>query len=127
VAHPHHPLRSGSPPRPSSGSCSGSGWTPCLGPTLAAIQLLSFNEGTAERGALLSGVYAIGLGIPFIVAACSTAAPSGRSPGSAGHQVWVTAAGGLMLVAVGVLLVTGFWNDMVQWLQVVILSTETPV
>ena len=43
------------------------------------------------------------------------------------HQVWVTRAGGLMLVAVGVLLVTGFWNDMVQWLQVFILSTETPV
>src|SRR6478735_5036851 len=103
------------------------GWLPCLGPTLAAIQLLSFNEGTAERGALLSGVYAIGLGIPFIVAALLYRRALGAFAWVRRHQVWVTRAGGLMLVAVGVLLVTGFWNDMVQWLQVVILSTETPV
>ena len=44
------------------------------------------------------------------------------------HQLWVMRAGGLMLVTVGVLLVTGYWTELVQWLQVhLILGTETPV
>ena len=44
------------------------------------------------------------------------------------HQIWVMRFGGLMLIAVGVLLVTGWWGDMVVWLQVhLILGTETPV
>ena len=120
--------RSGSRPHPSSGSSSGSAGLPVSGPTLAAIQLLAFNEATAERGALLSGVYALGLGIPFIVAALLYRRALGAFAWVRRHQVWVMRAGGLMLVAVGVLLVTGFWNDMVQWLQVhLILGTETPV
>jgi cytochrome c-type biogenesis protein len=113
---------------PVIGFLFGLGWTPCLGPTLAAIQLLAFNEATAERGALLSGVYALGLGIPFIVAALLYRRALGAFAWVRRHQVWVMRAGGLMLVAVGLLLVTGFWNDMVQWLQVhLILGTETPV
>ncbi len=69
-----------------------------------------------------------GSGIPFIVAALLYRRALGAFAWVRRHQVWVMRAGGLMLVAVGVLLVTGFWNDMVQWLQVhLILGTETPV
>src|SRR5687767_9397584 len=54
---------------PVLGFLFGLGWSPCLGPTLAVITNLSIQEGTAARGALLSGVYALGLGLPFVAAA----------------------------------------------------------
>jgi len=113
---------------PVIGFLFGLGWTPCLGPTLAAINLLSINEATAQRGALLSGVYAIGLGIPFVVAALLYRRALGAFGWVRRHQVWVMRFGGLMLVGVGLLLVTGWWGEMVTWLQVhLILGTETPV
>ena len=113
---------------PVIGFLFGLGWTPCLGPTLIAITSLSMNEATAERGALLSGIYAFGLGVPFIVAALLYRRALGAFGWVRRHQMWVMRVGGLMLVAVGVLLVTGWWDDMVTWLQVrLILGTETPV
>ena len=76
----------------------------------------------------MSGVYAIGLGIPFVVAALLYRRALGAFGWVRRHQVWVMRLGGLMLVAVGVLLVTGWWDEMVTWLQVhLILGTETPV
>jgi cytochrome c-type biogenesis protein len=111
---------------PVIGFLFGLGWTPCLGPTLVAITTLSLNEATAQRGALLSAIYAFGLGIPFIVAALLYRRALGTFAWVRRHQVWVMRFGGLMLVAVGVLLVTGWWDDMVTWLQIhLITTTET--
>jgi cytochrome c-type biogenesis protein len=113
---------------PVIGFLFGLGWTPCLGPTLAAITSLSINEATATRGAVLSAVYALGLGIPFIAAALLYRRALGAFAWVRRHQVWVMRLGGLMLIAVGVLLVTGWWGEMVTWLQVhLILGTEVPV
>jgi cytochrome c-type biogenesis protein len=112
---------------PVLGFLFGVGWTPCIGPTLAAITTLSINEATAARGAVLSAVYALGLGLPFIVAGVAYRRALGAFGWVRRHQVWVMRVGGLMLVAVGVLLVTGWWDAAVTWLQINLVSSTRTV
>jgi cytochrome c-type biogenesis protein len=109
---------------PVLGFLFGVGWTPCLGPTLAAITTLSLNEGTATRGAFLAAMYAAGLGIPFILAGVAYERLLGAFAFVRRHQVTVMRAGGLMLVGVGVLLLTGWWAEAVSWLQVRLVDSS---
>jgi cytochrome c-type biogenesis protein len=104
------------------------GWTPCIGPTYGVIFALTVNDGTAARGALLSACYALGLGVPFVIAGLAYRRTLGAVAWVRRHQAAVMRAGGLMLVAVGVLLLTGLWNEIVQWLQVQLVNDfEVPV
>ncbi|SEC32161.1 cytochrome c-type biogenesis protein [Nocardioides exalbidus] len=112
---------------PVLGFLFGVGWTPCVGPTLAAINVLSVNEATATRGAVLSGVFALGLGLPFIAAAFAYRRMIGAFKAVRRHQVLIMRLGGVMMVAVGLLLVTGWWERIVQSLQASVLGFWTPL
>jgi cytochrome c-type biogenesis protein len=104
---------------PLLGAVFGLGWTPCLGPTLTGvIAVASATDGASvARGVALVIAYCAGLGIPFILLALG----SGWAVGAFGwlrrHGRAIQVFGGLLLIAVGVALVTGGWNDFVSWVR----------
>lgn len=97
------------------------GWTPCLGPTLASIiSVAAGTEGmTAVRGALLIVGYCIGLGLPFLLLALGSAKAMDSVEFLRRHSRAVQIIGGVAMVIVGLLLVTGIWNNFInltrQW------------
>jgi cytochrome c-type biogenesis protein len=103
------------------------GWTPCIGPTLTAVQSMAYTEATPGRGALLSVAYSLGLGLPFILLGLSYRRMLGAVGWVRRHQVWVTRAGGAMLVLVGLLLVTGWWDLWVAQLRGWVVGFEVAV
>ena len=112
---------------PLLGIALGIGWTPCIGPTLAAIISVSWNLGDPARAALLGLAYSLGLGIPFVLITLGFGWATRSVTFLRRHIRAVNIIGGILLIVLGVLMVTGVWSAAMAQLQGVMTSVPLPL
>jgi cytochrome c-type biogenesis protein len=123
-----HPRRlTGLVGAPLLGAVFALGWTPCLGPTLSGVMAVSAGtEGTtALRGVVLIVAYCLGLGLPFVILAFGSASALRGVGWLRRNSRTIQVIGGILLVAVGIALVTGMWDQFVGWVRNVFVSQVT--
>jgi cytochrome c-type biogenesis protein len=126
IVKPSFRPRAGLAGAPLLGFAFGLSWTPCIGPTLSAVLVLGATTGTAARGAILAFVYGLGLGIPFLIVALGVQRGMRLFGFARRHARLITRVGGIMLIAVGLLEVTGAWASAITWLKVHWANSYTP-
>ncbi|MGO1509201.1 MAG: cytochrome c biogenesis CcdA family protein [Actinomycetaceae bacterium] len=119
--------RAGLAGAPVLGAVFGLGWAPCIGPTLAAVLTLALSEQSVARGLLLTVVYCLGLGVPFVLAAVAVARSARALAALRRHARTIQVAGGIVLILLGVLLVTGAWEWISGQLQGLVAGWVTPL
>lgn len=114
---PSWKMRTGLISAPFLGFAFGIGWTPCIGPTLGAVQVLAFQSATAQRGAILSAAYCFGLGAPFILMGLFLDKAEPVRKMITKHGNLITKIGGVLLIVIGILQVTNLWDYLMNTMR----------
>ena len=124
--HPRISTTGGLVGAPLLGFLFGIGWTPCIGPALATVQTLAFQESSAARGAILSLGYCIGLGAPFIATGLFLDKSEKLRKFLVRRGDLISKIGGVILILIGIAQLLGLWSDLMASLRSVI-SDFAPV
>jgi cytochrome c-type biogenesis protein len=99
------------------GIAFGAGWTPCIGPILGGILSLASVSASMSRGLWLLFAYSMGLAVPFVLAALAIDRFIATFTRMRRGMAWVSRISGVLLIAVGLLLLTGYFTVLAGWLQ----------